>query len=656
MTRGRSILLIGMPWESAARPSLAIGTLVELARNAGFACSVQHLNLVLSAKLGEVFDAFAENVALFPLAEHFFAADLFGTTALDSDAYLARFGGAAAAEGEEADPLHKLRDTQIPAFLAEAAWSIAQSNPDIVGFSCTFNQVLASLALARRLKDLLPEVTILFGGACVHGKMGQAYARMFPQWIDYVFTGEADDSFPEWLNAYREGEPGRPIRGIASRDGFEAGRPTANLDRLPIPSFDEYFDQRDALEISGVVMRHVRHLPYESSRGCWWGESHHCTFCGLNNEGMLFRRKSSPRVVAELEYLVERYGVTSFMASDNILDFRAYTGLLGDLAATEIDLDLFYEIKANVSRANVAALRDAGVRRVQPGIESFSDHVLKIMRKGITGLQNVQALKWLQEYGIDVDYNMLIGFPGETREDYASAIALMRAIPHLPPPNGSAITVRVDRFSPFFEDSDALGIRDVRAAESYRHLIPPEFGPAEDYAYFFDHDQSELDAFGPEVEAMNDVMTNWKTRRIERRARLGKGCVELLEAADSGRTRHIMRGIEALVFVLSDRVTSMSQLTEKLAEVADPATVRASVIRLLEANAVYVSDEHLVATVAYALPHTHARLSHWLVRNGLPDHDNAMPESPQGAMPTAGGESPTETTSTWRQADTIAVG
>jgi ribosomal peptide maturation radical SAM protein 1 len=479
---------------------------------------------------------------------------------------------------------------------------------------------------------------------------------MFSQWIDYVFTGEADDSFPEWLNAYIAGEPDRPIPGIASRHGFQAGRPTANLDRLPIPSFDAYFVQRSALEDAGAAMRHVRHLPYESSRGCWWGESHHCTFCGLNNEGMLFRRKSSPRVVAELECLVERYGITSFMASDNILDFKAYTGLLGDLAATEFDLDLFYEIKANVSRANVAALRDAGVRRVQPGIESFSDHVLKIMRKGITGLQNVQALKWLQEYGIDADYNMLIGFPGETREDYTSAIALMRAIPHLPPPNGSAITVRVDRFSPFFEDSDALGIRKVRAAESYRHLIPPELGAAEDYAYFFDHDQSELGAFGAEVGEMNEVMSDWKMRRIERRARLGKGSVELLEAADSGRTRHIMRGIDGLIFVLADRVTSLNQLTEKLAGIADPATVRAAVARLVEANAIYLSHDHVVATVAYAVPHTQARLSLWLEQNGLPDQGHAVSVSPQDAMIPADGNGPAATEPTLRQTDAIAVG
>lgn len=655
MMDGRGILLISMPWESASRPSLAIGTLVEIARNAGFDCSALHLNLELSAKLGRAYDAFAENIDLFALGEHLFAVDLFGAEALESEAYLARFGGCPTPEGEAADPLHELRDRDVPGFLTAAADKIALQNPAIVGFSCTFNQVLASLSLARRLKTLLPDVTILFGGACVHGKMGQAYARMFPKWIDHVFTGEADNSFPEWLNAYNEGEPNRLVPGIASSHQFKPGKPTVNLDRLPIPSYNEYFDQRAQLEADGAPMRHVRHLPYESSRGCWWGESHHCTFCGLNNEGMLFRRKSSQRVVVELEHLVEKYGITSFMASDNILDFQAYTGLLADLESTAVDLDMFYEIKANLSRANVAALRDAGVGRVQPGIESFSDHVLKIMRKGITALQNVQALKWLQEYGIDVDFNILIGFPGETRKDYESATAIMRAIPHLPSPNGGAIKVRVDRFSPFYEDSDALGIRDVRAADFYRHLIPPGLGAAEDFAYFFDHDQSELDAFSAEVDAMNDVMAVWKARTVERRARLGKGCVELLEATDTGRTRHVMRGIDALVFVLSDRVTSLSQLDERLAKVAHPGAVRAAVARLADMNAIILSDDQLVATVAYAVPRTHVQLSQWLLQNGLTPPDGAGPGMRDLAIPSVAGADP-DAMALIRRADTILVG
>ena len=74
-------------------------------------------------------------------------------------------------------------------------------------------------------------------------------------------------------------------------------------------------------------------------------------------------------------------------------------------------MELFYEVKANLKKAQVRLLRDAGVRVIQPGIESFSSNVLARMRKGVKGLQNIQLLKWCKEFGITPHWNLLWGFP-----------------------------------------------------------------------------------------------------------------------------------------------------------------------------------------------------------------------------------------------------
>ena len=619
MTDQPRIVLVSMPWESASRPSLAIGTLTAIAHQAGFDCTAEHLNLDLAARMGAApYDAFAENVELFALGEHCFAVDLFGTAVLDSERYLARFGGTDAMDSASPDPLHVLRDRTVPGFLDAATQRLATMRPDVVGFSCTFNQTLPSLALARRLKAAVPRVTVLLGGACVHGHMGEAYADAFGELVDHVFTGEADDSFPAWLSAFADGEPRRTLPGVTGGQSRQPARLTQNLDRLPTPIYDDYFEQRAELEAAGASLTHLRHLPYESSRGCWWGEKHHCTFCGLNNEGMLFRRKSADRVVAELEELAETYGMTSFMAADNILDFQAYRGMLNDLECSPIDFDLFYEIKANVRRADVAGLRRAGVRRVQPGIESFSDHVLQLMRKGTTGLRNVQLLKLLQEYDVRVDYNILVGFPGETLDDYLENIRIMAAIGHLPAPNGSAITVRVDRFSPFYDDSDALGIRGVRAAAYYRHLIPVDLVAPEEYAYFFDRDEEDFAAFAEPVAEINELMAGWKRSELERRARLGTSFVELLQADDDGRSRRVLRGLDALVFVLADGVASVRQLHEWLGSGTHRDEVDAAIARLVDGEALVSSGDRVVASIAYAEPHTEADLHVWAERNGVP--------------------------------------
>jgi hypothetical protein len=77
------------------------------------------------------------------------------------------------------------------------------------------------------------------------------------------------------------------------------------MDRIPTPSFEEYYKQYNYFLPRGVTgqTRDVW-LPYESSRGGWWGEKHHCTFCGINGLGMKFREKSPDRVLAELRHLL----------------------------------------------------------------------------------------------------------------------------------------------------------------------------------------------------------------------------------------------------------------------------------------------------------------------------------------------------------------
>jgi hypothetical protein len=81
-------------------------------------------------------------------------------------------------------------------------------------------------------------------------------------------------------------------------------------------------------------------------------------------------------VLAEIHELEDRYGVSDFEAVDNILDMGYHKTLLPEAGRRHGTRRIFYEIKANVSRAQVAALVDAGIMWVQPGIESLHSEVL----------------------------------------------------------------------------------------------------------------------------------------------------------------------------------------------------------------------------------------------------------------------------------------
>ena len=108
----------------------------------------------------------------------------------------------------------------------------------------------------------------------------------------------------------------------------------------------------------------------------------------------------------------------------------------------------------------------AGVTWIQPGIESLSSEVLRLMKKGATLLQNLQCLKWSKEAGIQPFWSILYGFPGEREEEYQKMRELIPALVHLPAP-AAAGQIHMDRFSPYWQSPEQFGLKNVRQAEGY---------------------------------------------------------------------------------------------------------------------------------------------------------------------------------------------
>jgi magnesium-protoporphyrin IX monomethyl ester (oxidative) cyclase len=320
------------------------------------------------------------------------------------------------------------------------------------------------------------------GGANCEGEMGLETLRSF-RWVDCIVSGEAEAIFAELcrllLEEGRDADPAALPDGAVSQRGLKSMLPLTSLDgaraprslvrdmdALPVPDYEHYFETLRRSTLSNQIRPG---LLAESSRGCWWGEKSHCTFCGLNGEGMNYRSKSPERVLDELSELKRRYGTGSIQFVDNILDMSFFKTVLPRLAAGGEDYALFYETKANLKREQVALLAKAGVRWIQPGIESLDDNVLALIAKGNSTLMNVQLLKWSQEYGIQAAWNLLCGIPGESDAWYDDMARWLPSIFHLQPPTG-VCRVRYDRFSPY-------------------HMRPRDFGltlePSRAYAYVY---------------------------------------------------------------------------------------------------------------------------------------------------------------------------
>ena len=333
----------------------------------------------------------------------------------------------------------------------------------VVGATTTFQQTAASVALLAQVKRARPGALTALGGANCEGEMARGIASLGAP-IDYIFSGECESVFPDFLRRAVAGQP-LPAEPIVP------GQACFNLDSLPEPCYEEYFAQLDNALPSLRENMEVS-LPYESSRGCWWGALHHCTFCGENGETMAFRQKSPDRMIAGARRLLLRYPTQNLRMNDNILPHSYFRTVLPRLAAELPPHRMFYEVKSNLKLEQVQLLCSAGVEYVQPGIEALSSSLLQRMKKGVLARQNMDLLRYARATGLALTWNLLYKFPGDQREDYEATMALMALIHHLPPPSG-LYPVIIDRFTPYFNEPAAHGISRLEPHPAYAWSFPP---------------------------------------------------------------------------------------------------------------------------------------------------------------------------------------
>ncbi|WP_249151492.1 RiPP maturation radical SAM C-methyltransferase [Bradyrhizobium liaoningense] len=353
------VLFCSAPVMSVVRPSAALGLLQALLRQNGIGAETLYLNLLFADRIGlDLNERLAEKLPSHLLAGDWLFGDCLGSRPGRPQARRHPSELSAAIERKGLDQLYEIRRNLISSFVADAADRLLERTPKIIGFTSMFEQTAASLAIAAAVKARDPSVVICVGGANCHGPMGAVLLKNFAQ-IDHVFNGEADTVFGPAVEAILRGEAPRGLSGCLSRDQPAAGAaagPTA-MDALPIPDYADYFAQLPSMSEAARVRPSI---PFESSRGCWWGQKHHCTFCGLNGEGMAFRAKSAPRVLSEIETLHAEFGIGRFAATDNILGMSHIDGVLGRLAERPAHgFRFFYEIKANMDEAQ---LEKAGAR------------------------------------------------------------------------------------------------------------------------------------------------------------------------------------------------------------------------------------------------------------------------------------------------------
>lgn len=394
----------------------------------------------------------------------------------------------------------------------------ALADDDLVGFTSMFCQNGASFALAKRIKDRNSRVITIVGGANCESPMGQELARHADQ-IDYVFSGPALKSLPQFLQACVDADRGKcdEIRGVFSRRNAdrEIGLHESLGEELDI-NHDVRLDYSLFLDTLEKNFQHNDIRPillFETSRGCWWGQKAHCTFCGLNGGTMAYRSMEPAAAIRKFNEMFEYASrCTHFNAVDNILPKSYLAEVLPHIHTPET-AELFYEVKADLSKKDVEVLSKARVKRIQPGIESLSTSTLKLMRKGTTVFQNLALLRNCLVFGIHVEWNLLIGFPGEPEKVFEKYVADIPRLVHLPPPQGT-FHVRFDRYSPYFVQAKEYGL-DLHPSDFYRFIYPFSEEVLRNIAYYFtDHNYSAayISAVSAWSTRVRDQIAFWRSR------------------------------------------------------------------------------------------------------------------------------------------------
>lgn len=565
--------LVSMPWQLLELPSLAIGLLHRRVGNerpadevVEYHACLRWAEYLLAASGGTIspddYTQIADNGVYHGLGDWVFASVLYG----DPDWRVAELRRYAESMPVDIDCAVSMRPF-AEGFIALAAEEILEKDPQVVGFTTTFMQNVPSLALAKRLKRLCPDLVVVMGGANCDGAMGHALHRNHP-FVDYTVQGEGEIVFPQLLERIAAGESPHGLPGVCWWCGSdsvanEQARAVVPPAMIPIPDFDDWLAHLAASPVREYV---EPKLVLESARGCWWGEKHQCTFCGLNGSSISFRSKPPDQVWDEVETLVSRYQLLDVIMVDNILDMRYFRNVLSRFAASGWDLRIHYEVKSNLRDDHLRQLAAARVTQVQPGIESLSTPTLKLMDKGVSGAANVRLLRDCEEHSLTVDWNYLYGFPGESEGDYLTVIAQMPALVHLQPP-GSATRIGLQRFSPYFEQP-ALGFPERAPAKMYDHVYDLPAAELADLAYMFDAPARGIS--DKTVRLLREAIGDWQ-RKYPSSTLVACDIAEDTLVVEDRRLgwpddTHVLRGWRAAAYRLLRDGRTPDALTLKLAE------------------------------------------------------------------------------------------
>lgn len=296
-------------------------------------------------------------------------------------------------------------------------------NPDVVGCSSSLSLQHQNVQeLCHLVKKINPKIVTVVGGMHATVRPNEVLSEKY---VDFVLRGEADYTFTELVQLLEKGGDFSGIDGIGYKDrkGIHVKSKVhfiKNLDELPFPArdllkVDQYFKAGLA---HGIILKEKRNMSFITSRGCPGG----CTFCTIHLLwGRKFRARSPGNVLAELEQMKKKFGITHVQFEDDNLTFdiprtqKIFKGMI------KMNLNIKWNTPNGIAlwrmdKETLSLMKKSGCYYVKFAIESGNQRVLSNIIKKPQNLKKVIPLiDYARKIGLKVGSFFVVGFPGETK-------------------------------------------------------------------------------------------------------------------------------------------------------------------------------------------------------------------------------------------------
>ena len=315
-----------------------------------------------------------------------------------------------------------LENKEHPAWV-ELQQVVLKYQPKIVGITVKTPHYHSSLQTAILVRSLLPEAIIVVGGPHV---TITGDTMLENEYIDFAFYGEAEYTFLAFAEAVFHDKDYSAIDGLIYKDGEnirQNRRPERikDLDSLPFPNKELLVFSEQYRKKLGAIM---------TSRGCPF----ECAFCAtVPLWGRATKFRSVENILSEIEFLHKKYNIKTFEIVDDTFTLRKKEvirfckGLIDRFGERYFNWVCLTNITV-IDSELLKYLKRAGCFKINIGIESGSDRILKLIHKKTTTDMVRKAVKMIKRQGLQVHGYFMMGFPQETVDEMRQTISFIKEI------------------------------------------------------------------------------------------------------------------------------------------------------------------------------------------------------------------------------------